>query len=253
MVTRKAIIVASPLNKGQRNHLPGVEADVDNYKRFLTSPSGGYWYPNEIVVLWNPTKLEVLQKVQSAETDYAMTIFSGHGGIDNRLNKDFITLNNSENIWISDLSTRADRQLAIIDACSTFVDSGMSSFIGDPGIAGIPFRSRLSADKARKIFDYMITKSGYGWTVVHSSSPGQASIDTPDGGYFSQSLLQSSSDWAERFEPKAILPIEVAYNRSYRYIKNVLQAEQTPRISHFNGVQCKFPFALRYSHEMHYR
>src|SRR5688572_29475954 len=122
MVTRKAIIIASPLKKGQRGYLPGVEADVDNYFSFLTSPIGGYWYPNEIQVLRNPTKASALKSINAINVDYVITIFSGHGATDVKTKRDYINLNSSEGIWISDLSTNAKRQLAIVDACNTFED-----------------------------------------------------------------------------------------------------------------------------------
>lgn len=244
---RKAIIVASPLTRGQRGFLPGVEMDVENYKSFLTSPVGGSWSFNEIQVLWNPTSTKITQVMNAAKADYVFTAYSGHGGHDKRTGKEFLQINGSEAVWLTHLTANGSkRQLAVIDACSTYMDSGISGFEGP---APITFTSNLSSDRARKIFDYRVSSSENGWTVIHSASPGQASIDTEEGGFFSRSLLQSVSNWGKKYEANSILPVPIAYQHSFHYLKKVFRAEQTPRIWHSESKPV-FPFALRYGTEL---
>ncbi len=244
---RKAIIIASPLNKGQRGYLPGVEMDVYNYKTFLTSPVGGSWLPNEIQVLYNPSSAYITQAVNSAKADYVITAYSGHGGTDSKTGKEFLQINGSEAVWLTHLAAHGSkRQLALIDACSTVMDSGLSGFTGPEPIS---FTSHLTSEKARRLFDSRVSTSDYGWTIIHSASPGQASIDTAEGGYFSRSLLQSVSNWGKKYEANSILPVPVAYHHSYYYLKNILKAEQTPRIWHSESSP-SFPFALRYGTEL---
>lgn len=81
-MVRRAVIIASPLIEDQRGYLPGVGMDVVNYKAFLTSPVGGSWLSNEIIVLKNPTGLQIKQAMNSIRADYVFTAYSGHGGTD---------------------------------------------------------------------------------------------------------------------------------------------------------------------------
>lgn len=244
---RKAVIIASPLTKGQRGYLPGVEMDVHNYTTFLTSPVGGSWLPNEIQVLWNPSTAKVKQTMNAAKADYVFTAYSGHGGTDRKTRKEFLQINATEAVWLTYLNaTGSKRQLAVIDACSTVLDSGLSGFAGPEPIS---FTSYLNSSKARQLFDYRVMSSEHGWTVIHSASPGQPSIDTEEGGFFSRSLLQSVSNWGKKYEANSILPTRVAYQHSYHYLKNVFKANQTPRIWHSESSP-NFPFALRYGTEL---
>jgi hypothetical protein len=243
---RKAVIIASPLKRGQPGFLPGVEMDVYNYKSFLTSPVGGSWLPSEIQVLWNPTKIKIAQVMADTLATYVFTAYSGHGGTDKKTGKDFLRINDKEAVWVNHLTAQSIRQLAIIDACSAFVDSGISGFAGPEPIE---FNSSLTPTQARKIFDHQISSTPHGWTVVYSSSPGQSSIDAPEGGLFSQSLLRSAGLWGDKFEPHSILPIPAAYKHSFNYLKKVFKAVQTPRIKH-SVANLKLPFAVRYGTEL---
>lgn len=221
--------------------------DVYNYKTFLTSPVGGSWLPSEIQVLYNPSSSRITQVVNAAKADYVFTAYSGHGGTDRKTGKEFLQINGTEAVWLTHLTAAGSkRQLALIDACSTVLDSGLSGFAGPEPIT---FASHLTSDKARRMFDSRVSSSEHGWTVVHSASPGQASIDTEEGGFFSRSLLQSVSNWGKKYEANSILPVPVAYQHSYNYLKKIFKAEQTPRIWHSKSSP-SFPFALRYGTEL---
>jgi hypothetical protein len=52
-MNRRAILIEAAKIKGC-DYIPGAEKDVENYKEYLTSKVGGFWYNNEIVVLRKP-------------------------------------------------------------------------------------------------------------------------------------------------------------------------------------------------------
>ena len=240
---RKAIIIASPLRKGHSGFLPGVKYDAINYASFLTSTLGGAWRSNEIDILVNPSKAQIIETMFYTKSDYVFTAFSGHGGIDTKTKKAFLNINENESIWLSQLTAKASRQLAIVDTCSTFLNYGFSE---KPQLIGDPFGpvSRLSLSQARIIFDNRVMASRKGWTVIHSASPGEASIDTEEGGAFSLSILKTAKIW-ERLEGHGhILPVSVAYSSSSKYLKSKFKVNQTPRILH-SGVNPNFPFAVK--------
>jgi len=63
---------------GNTSGLSGVIRDIDGYKDFFMSPCGGLWYDDEITILSNPHKSELLQKINSFKNerlDYLITIF----------------------------------------------------------------------------------------------------------------------------------------------------------------------------------
>jgi len=244
---RRAVIIASPLKRGQRGFLPGVEVDVQNYKSFLTSPVGGSWLPNEIKVLWNPSRISITQELHRYRTNYALTVYSGHGGTCTRTGRAFVNINRTEAVYLNHLAANTPRQLVIVDACSVYAHPGIAG-IGDPDIL-IPFTSSLTVRQARALFERRVKESPYGWTVLHSASPGEAALDALEGGVFSQSLLRSVSNWAAKYQLNSILPVPVAYEHSYKYLKKVFQANQTPRIWH-SQTNPNLPFAFRYGTEL---
>lgn len=240
---RKAIIIASPLRKGQSGFLPGVQYDAMNYATFLRSPLGGAWRSNEIEILVNPSKSQVIETMFYTTGDYVFTAFSGHGGTDSKTKRSVLNINERESIWLSQLTAKASRQLAIVDTCSTYLNYG---FPKEPQLIGDPFSptSKLTLSQARYLFDHRVMASRRGWTVLHSSSPGEASIDTEKGGVFSLSILKTAKIWENMEGNGRFLPVSIAYSSSFMYLKKKLKANQTPRILH-SGVNPNFPFAVK--------
>src|ERR1043165_9029126 len=211
-IKRRAVIIASPLKRGERGHLPGVEMDALNYRSFLLSPVGGSWSPNEIQVLWNPSAAEVAKVMQATLAHYVFSVFSGHGGTDISTRRAYVQLNSNEAVYLDRLAAKSLRQLAIIDACKTNGYSRISG-LGDPE-AHLQFKSALTLSQARKLFNHRISNANRGRIVMHSASPGQAALDAPEGGVFSQSLLTTTRDWGATMNHGSILPVPVAYRYS---------------------------------------
>lgn len=182
-IKRKAILIGCP---GEANtiHLPGVKSDLFNFKEFLLSDEGGYWYNNEITTLYNPTVSQVWAALDTIDTDYDFVYFSGHGYTDIETGERRVMIRNTS---VSDISlfTGCDKQLTIVDACRDYI----------PSIAGIPqegLRDRWSSligSETRELFNDLIHMSEPGRIILHAASEGYSSYDSSFGGQFTTTLL----------------------------------------------------------------
>ncbi|GAB6392667.1 MAG: caspase family protein [Treponematales bacterium] len=102
------------------NGLEGTKADVGKFYRFLTSLQGGAWEGEgrEIFSLSDISKSDLLAclgKVRRANFDYAVVLFSGHGGY---RQETVLEINgNGEQVNESALFGLAPRQVSIFDCC----------------------------------------------------------------------------------------------------------------------------------------
>ncbi|MES2649387.1 MAG: caspase family protein [Bacteroidota bacterium] len=180
-IIRKAILIGCP---GATNYLYGVAEDLKNMKQFLFSDKGGTWFPNEIVILSNPTFEQLSKEVHSTRTEYNFIYFSGHG-FTSQNRKRMLSLNDKS---IEDLFfvNKSLRQLIIIDACRTYIA---------PGISGVPefveeYDSFDGEYEARDLFDRYIVNSPHGKIILHSTQMGHYSYESTSGGYFTSALLK---------------------------------------------------------------
>lgn len=180
-VIRKAILIGCQGHEPNRLH--GVKQDLKNVVSFLCSERGGAWYKNEIKILPNATKEQVIREVHSIDDNYSFIYFSGHGGTSSQ-NERMLALQDS---LMQDTYLLNDnpRQLIIVDACRSFLPQG---------IFGIPetqdyFEHFDGTSYAREIFDLAIRNSPYGRIILHAAQPGQEKSDSINGGVFTLALL----------------------------------------------------------------
>jgi hypothetical protein len=92
------------------NGLEGTKADVAKFSRFLRSLQGGAWEDSEIFPLPDPSRIGLfacLRKVRQVNVDYAIVMFSGHGGY---RNETVLEINpDEETVTVSDLLHLAPR------------------------------------------------------------------------------------------------------------------------------------------------
>lgn len=115
---RVGIIIGVP--DSPHGRLPGVEVDLEHYRRFLGSLGGGAWEPSEVQILRNPNRKDALQAVQAAQNfDYGFVVFSGHGyhGVGASLSETVVCLTGNDEARISELFPRVRRSLVIADCC----------------------------------------------------------------------------------------------------------------------------------------
>lgn len=233
--TRKAVIIGSP-GGGSTNFLYGVEKDLINMPKFLQADNGGRWEEDEIIIMENPTYSEVIAIIDSIDSEYVLVYFSGHGYTGSNGER-FLELKDGS-IQDIQLLSKSPKQLILVDACRNYVQ---------PGIYGIPEYAEkwYSFDgyyEARELFDNAIINSPDGHIIIHATQMGEYSLDSSDGGHFTQALLnvatrmRSSSHKYSTFSIKRILD----------FVPQVLQKEgshQVPEVVRSTG-NLKVPFAI---------
>ena len=243
-MNRKVIIIGSPGFSTIKGFLPGVEKDVANYYRFFKSPTGGAWDENEITTVVNPYANSLKAYLGNIECDYSIVVFSGHGAYFRRNQTTYLQANPYESISVNDLTTKAPKQLIIVDACRSFVESGLSGFLGEQLKS---FSSRLSRAEAKRIYNSHLMKCEDGIIVCYSCSVGEYSTEDIDGGHFSSTILEVASNFAETSNKFSILPINTAFVRARKYLINYINNEQHPELRDYHslGRIDWFPFAVK--------
>ena len=233
-ISRKAILINAP-SSGKRL-LPGSISDVHNYKNFLLSNRGGAWDEPQIKVLNNPSKQQVLDLVHSTEVHYNSIYFSGHGGT-TPMNERFIDLRDGF-ICDQQLKNFSHGQMITIDACGNYVSPSISGLID----FGPRFVNASGRNEAKERFDYHIANSLPGKIIVHGAQLGQPAIDSANGGYFTQALLNIAVNMksTENYCPVSIAEV-------IRYIPAYLKARknnQIPSIYSIGNLNVPFVFAF---------
>lgn len=172
---------------GNNDGLPGVKIDIDNYKKYFKSLTGGQWNDNEIIERLNPKKDDLISLITSLKAqnlDYVIVIFSGHGGMKRET---VLELNpEGEQFSESRFENIAKRQLTILDCCRaksqiiTETVHEVRMFKGG-GIIGTRerFERRISESLAQQI-------------KLYSCAEGEYSHDTPKGGAYSKNLIETA-------------------------------------------------------------
>lgn len=247
---RKAIIIGSPLVKGQKGYLPGVEKDVINYSDFLLSCEGGQWFEEEIYYLENPSANDLFSCLRICEdADICYVIFSGHGFVDLQ-NRSYLQINESQNIFFEDLYNSAKRQITIIDACRVpiqGIEKGLFSGIGDVN-EGLNYSENTYF---RQYYDSIIRGLPYGRATVFSASIGQYSSDISTlGGWFSYNLIDKAKILSQNLKLNdTYFSINEMYNFVHYYMNNNTYNNnpQIPqRIINGDNQIRNLPFALHY-------
>lgn len=238
---RQAILIAAPGSVNSDNYLHGVELDIKNYIKFLKSPSGGAWDKSEIIAVKNPNKEKLLKLVKTINADYVLTVFSGHGAYSiNGQTK--LAINKTQHLTLSNLITKASKQMFVIDACRSYVDSGISDLLGEELRK---FPSRLTKQQARIFYENHLKKCEKGTIVCYSCSIGETSIDSNNGGYFTISLLDKTQQWIESPSKFNILPINSAFALAKEFLFANFTDEQNPQLKTTRQRKFWFPFAIR--------
>ncbi|MES1159220.1 MAG: caspase family protein [Bacteroidota bacterium] len=230
-IRKLAILIFHP---GEGEHaLTGVEHDAQNMYNFLLSPRGGGWRLEEVVVLWKGSRREILRIVQAAEADYLFVYYSGHGAgqltpvwegdvwhfVDERW------LEMGPNRFMQDLALingTVLRQLIVCDCCRNRPSARIG---GIPEVLEeIPYTDQ-EVEIARRRFDSSIWSSPAGCTIVHSTSDGQLSWDSSDGGVFTGAFLRRALEWRAGY-PFSGLSVE----DMVMYLSDVLGKRRRPQV-----------------------
>lgn len=195
-ILKRAYLIGAP--GGPVNHtkeLTGVGKDLRRVKRFLKSKSGGQWLDSEIIVLsWAEFSL-IRHQLANTHADYRLIYFSGHGFYKDGRNHLMF-----QDGWVLDtdlIHPFIEKQEILCDSCRTFVDLGR--------ISGITPRDEWKNFKGddlevHHLFNDWVTDSPNGVQIFHAVPPGIAALDTPDGGMFTNSLLDAAENDMTAYE-----------------------------------------------------
>lgn len=241
MIRRALIIYCNNTRSGK---LAGPSQDNQNFREYLTSSLGGYWYDEEILSLPNPSSIKIYEAINSFlnGADYTFVIFTGHGFIDIDNNMQQNIELSDKRIPISKLRTNAKRQTLIIDACRGYFSSFriLSKAFGDIS------DSFIIKENTRKMFDYSVLNAEEGLTILYAASENQTALDTNVGAAYLLSLLEVAKNWKEYDIQYNILPLNVAHEHAQDYLSENFETIQIPS-KNSEKRRNYFPFAVKMS------
>lgn len=242
-LTRKALIIGAP-----DNEIPGVLKDMANYRAFLLSPAGGAWREDEIILLENPTKLNLLtHQMLMKSADYTLTVFAGHGRRPKGSPYTVLSINTTTEINHTTLLTEARKQTLILDCCRLNRGEPIMESAGMEHFAAVVEK----ADPAlcRIAYDQAISGCPAGPVVLFACSDDEVARETRSrGGVYSSSLLDAARDWASTrartlYRGTEVLSVLDAHNGAESVV-----LELTGRTQHIDAQVPRsgpyFPFAV---------
>lgn len=239
-MNRKALIIGCP--GSGKTKLSGVTADTIKYKSFFKTYFGGAWYSNEIEVIDNPNRADLLTKIQMISVqnfDYTIITFSGHGWESTKEGTK-ILLRDDEEMAVKELNTNADRQLRILDNCR-MIEREEQYFSEDMFMAR---KADVTDEKGkyRRAYENLILKAEKGISILFACDTDETAGENVNGGYFTQALISiglSLKDEINKYNDiKDIIP------KAKQYIDdNFEDAFQTPMINNERRLKY-FPWCL---------
>lgn len=247
---RTAILIEAARVKGQR-HLPGAEADVEHFTKYLTSVSGGAWRRDEIITMSKPPSPQLFSEIRKAEasSDYLFISFSGHGYMkaqpqnayipvsENQLT--MLCLNDNEEISVSQINPSI-KNFLFVDSCRE-IEKILASKMEEDLYRS--FAEDFRKDRARQLFDAAVLNAGPGQILAYSCGINETAGEDPNrGGYFSAAMIESGIALSGGGTSRGIT-IEEVYESAFNVVKK--QASQQNPQYRPGRRQRHFPFAVR--------
>ena len=186
---RRALIIAS-----DDKELPGDYKDIDNYKEFFLSITGGAWFENEITLCQGLSKSDTLIKINDIKKQYndlVIAIFAGHGEDINGITS--VQLNNrNECITQAEIENLSKRQISIYDCCRKERNI-IHKMTMDARLTSESYSSNfLEKNESRKIYEKNIINADEQQVVLKSCSNNEYADDTQEGGLYSVNFIQAA-------------------------------------------------------------
>lgn len=174
---------------GNSDGLEGVKIDLVEWEKFLISPIGGAWERNEIKMIMNPQKCELLSYINELRKtkayDFAIVVYSGHGGYDRQtileINKQGETINET------DLFSIAPKQISVFDCCRCLVDG--SEPINESQRTFSSGGILTNLQKIRNAYNQRIRLAIPQQVCLYACRIGETALDTESGALYIQTLL----------------------------------------------------------------
>ena len=196
-MNRKAILIGSNYDKT----ISGVMSDIFAWKKFLLSPIGGAWDPDELTILADAQKTDnVINAINSAESaDYAFITFSGHGGTyrqeRNHLGFPETVICLGESEFLSEYQLNPGRNCPrctiILDCCRTYIND--SDYFTKIASVSESHEGKLRS-YFRDSFDSALARSDMGCVKIYATGINHTASDENS---FSRVLTETSRSYMQ--------------------------------------------------------
>lgn len=181
---RRALLI------GNSRGLAGVKQDIANFQAFLMGRYGGAWRRDEIIHMMNPSLADLrsqLNAVKAEQNDFAIVMFSGHGGYE----RTTVLEINGQNEIVDDteLMGLAPRQISIFDCCRALCSYQEER---EMLVERKLFSITDSVDTIRQRYDSRIMQAIPQQSRLYACKIGQCAHDHEDGSgaYYLNNLLK---------------------------------------------------------------
>lgn len=207
---------------GNSDGLEGVKIDLVEWEKFLISPIGGAWERNEIKMIMNPQKCELLSYINELRKtkayDFAIVVYSGHGGYDR---KTILEINRQgETINETDLFSIAPKQISVFDCCRCLVDRHEPIYESQRTFSTGGILSHLQ--KIRNAYNQRIRQAIPQQVCLYACRIGETALDTESGALYIQTLLRQAKLFPNNEEFRTVEEIHKDASR-LTYIKGLLK------------------------------
>ena len=173
-MNRKALLI------GNSNGLSGVKKDISNWHSYLMSDIGGKWFPSEIDVEMNPSKISLMSKINMLKNryDFVIVVYSGHGAYSKGT---ILEINSKEEyVYESDLKGIAPRQISVFDCCRGVVT--MQDSI-EESLRNMSVKNQFTLN-IRQDYENRIMQAIPQQISLYACSIGESAYDSNEGGYY---------------------------------------------------------------------
>lgn len=243
MITRKAIIISNPGEKGDEDYCEGVNKDIENYDAYLHSSTGGAWDSKEIKTLYKPRPKELRYAFEELPLcDYGLIVFSGHGHYSTRTQSTILSINGTDDYDSSEFYNTACLKLSIILDCCRKERYILREFA--KAVEILEKSGSSNRYTCRRHYNERIEECDPGIVVMHACSINEYSYDDPErGGYYSSSLIHNAKKWAE--SDFGILSVSKTHIRACSDVIRMSGGRQHPQIEKPRSATKFFPFAVK--------
>lgn len=165
---------------------------LNKYYNYFLNIAGGAWEKSEITYLDNPTSAKLKLLVSEATLDYTLSIFIGHGGLQE--SKQLFQINQNEIIKVGQFINGSPKQMIIFESCRTTIQNIPTADISDkPPIFkdGGRVRAPLKRSDAKNLYEKSINECQNGLVVCFACDANQ----TASNFYFSYGLISVAMKW----------------------------------------------------------
>lgn len=201
-MNKKVLIISNPGKIGADNYCEGVKRDVENYKKFFTSPLGGNWYEWEIEHLIQPDVDMVKNLLEKMRTlDYSIIVFTGHGySMDGdtyvELKPGRDKMDTSNDMCVDKFRLANKKRLIIVDCCRSELGPINESEEMHKEI----LMKAFAQQNTRERYERQIQNTPLMNIIMYSCDLGETSgDDSRKGGYYSSALLKVCDDFGKKY------------------------------------------------------